>query len=162
MALFVAGQKIRASQLNVGLGTYSLYTGTNTALGANTWTPIPFTTLVTGLGSGLTPSAGNTTFTLAAGCWSVQFSACVDQASHTGVTGCFFALVNNSAVPASSSYAEMNAPVSSGQVTGTITAVITSDGTYEVIPVIYCAGAASAIILTNSLGPRLTFKQVND
>ena len=161
MALFTAGQKIRASQLNVGLGTYSRYVGTSTALavGGNA---VPFATLSQGSGAGLTVSGGNTTFTLAAGCWHVEFGAVVDQTSHTGVTGAFFALATNASLPSGSAYAETNIGVALGQVAGTISADIESDGTFVVIPVIFLVGAASVITLGSGLAPRLTFKQVND
>lgn len=156
---YLAGQKLRASGLNQGLSTYSRYLGTTSALGSATYTAVPFATLVQGTGAGITVSGGNTTFTLAAGLWEVKFSANVDQSSHSGLTACFFVLAPI-VTPVGTAYAESNAPVAAGQVSGAIAADILSDGTTVVIPQIYCAGAASVLTNTNGVAPRLTFKQV--
>lgn len=161
MTLFTAGQKIRASQLNVGLGTYSRYSGTSTAIPLTTWTPVPFATLSQGSGSGLTVATPFTSFTLAAGCWHVEFGCNIDASTHA-VTGGFLALANTSGVPAASAYAQIGVPTEASQMAGTISADIVSDGTFVVIPHAYVVGAASVISLANGLAPRLTFKQVND
>lgn len=156
--VLAAGQKARTSDM--GAGTLSLYSGTNTALGGSSWTQIPFATLAVGTGLGLTV-ASNTLFTLAAGLWEIDFSAVVDQTSHTGVTGAFFAIGTGNLNSGGSAFAQTNSPVNSGQVAGSLSAKVLSSGSTVINASIYPAGASTTISLAGALGvPRITFKQI--
>lgn len=146
---------------SVGQGTYTQCTGTSTALGSSSWTQIPFATLAAGTELNMVVSGAGAIFTLGAGLWEVTMSAVIDQTSHTGVTGAFFAIGTGNLNSGGSAYAQTNSPVCAGQVSGALATKVLSTGTAAVSGYVYPAGAASAIFLTGALGvPKISFKQI--